>query len=176
MMPPRYGPISKGSLRWLTFQSNGKLIVFDSKEDPLNQHAAWTKGLKPEYLASLLENGAIEQANRNENCFQELVIDFGLLLQSSIKIFDPETQEEKFMPAVKLTKSQYDAKSMEIQVYRVNLSKAKEQIENTGRVLPGALSPSFLDPSHAKCEIDPEAQTHVQLTFEDEATLQRAFG
>ena len=101
------------------------------------------------------------------------MIDFGLLLQSSIKTLDPDTQEETFIPAIKLMKSQHDAKSMEIQVYRVNLAKAKEQIENNGRVLRGARE-SFLDPSQEKCEMNPEAQTQLQLTFEDESTMQRA--
>lgn len=133
----RRSGVSKGSWRWLTFQSNGKLIVFDSKEDPLDQDAAYNKGLKPEYLASLLDYGAIEQNNLNESCFQDLVIDFGLLLQSSIKIRDPNTLEDIQMPALKIVKSQLDPKSMEIQVYRVNLSNAKAQIENNSKILPG---------------------------------------
>ena len=86
------------------------------------------------------------------------MIDFGLLLQSSIKTYDPETKEEIVIPALKFMKSQHDAKSIEMQVYRVNLSKLKEQIENNGRVLPGA-QPSFLDPSQEKCELNPEALT-----------------
>ena len=51
---------------------------------------------------------------------------------------------------------------MEIQVYRVNLSKVKEQIENNGRVLRGARE-SLVDLSQYKCEMNPEAQTQLQL-------------
>ena len=56
----------------------------------------------------------------------------------------------------------------------MNLSKLKEQIENNGRALPGG-QPSFLDPSQDKFELNPEALTQLQLSFEDEATMQRAF-